>query len=180
MNTRFWNRVNKGGPVPTHKPELGPCWLWTGYQNHRGYGQASFNGKVMLTHRISFTIQRGRLPLAGMKICHHCDNPSCVRPDHLFEGTDSDNMRDAVSKGRLPTLIDGRTNNPNTQKTHCKNGHPFSPENTKIRMRNGKQSGRSCIICMRNSAREKARRDYVPHPRKTALTALLAKWEGKQ
>lgn len=92
---RFWLKVNKNGPVPPHRPELGPCWLWTGARDRGGYGQ--FSGRA---HRWSWLIHHGYRPGHGLFVCHHCDNPPCVRPDHLFLGTASDNARDMVAKGR--------------------------------------------------------------------------------
>jgi len=81
---RFWSKVNK--------TDL--CWLWTGPTSGK-YG--SFEGTR--AHRVSFHLTYKRLT-KGLFICHRCDNPSCVRPDHLFEGTASDNSRDCYYKGR--------------------------------------------------------------------------------
>jgi hypothetical protein len=98
---RFWSRVDKNGPVPPHRPELGPCWLWTGYRMPRGYGQATIFGKRSLTHRASWRIATGQ-DAGALFVCHHCDNPSCVRPEHLFLGTHQDNTDDMMAKGRGP------------------------------------------------------------------------------
>lgn len=97
----FWSRVDKNGPVPSHRPDLGPCWLWTRAKAVAGgYGifGPSFK-RVYRAHRFSWTVVHGPIP-AGMFICHHCDNPPCVRPDHLFLGTNQENMRDCADKGR--------------------------------------------------------------------------------
>lgn len=75
------------------------CWPWTGEKNVGGYGIISVRGKRQLAHRVSFSLHVGPIT-NGMHVCHHCDNPCCVRPDHLFMGTRTDNMRDMVSKGR--------------------------------------------------------------------------------
>lgn len=65
-----------------------------------GYGMLSVNGKPDVAHRWSWRVYRGEIP-KGKMICHHCDNPSCINPDHLFLGTQKDNMSDAARKGRL-------------------------------------------------------------------------------
>lgn len=64
-----------------------------------GYGQIMQFGKMLAAHRVSFELHYGPIPL-GMFICHSCDNPSCVNPEHLFIGTNKDNQQDAISKGR--------------------------------------------------------------------------------
>jgi hypothetical protein len=95
---RFWARVNKAGPVV--RPELGPCWVWTGSRLHGGYGHMKgVRRRELLAHRASWTIANGPV-LNGLWVLHKCDNPPCVRPDHLFLGTPQDNVRDCQEKGR--------------------------------------------------------------------------------
>ena len=95
---RFWSKVDKGGPVPAHRPELGPCWVWTASTRAHGYGQIYFRGNVELAHRVAWFLELGRWPEpCGL---HRCDNPSCVRFAHLFEGTQTTNLRDMTAKGR--------------------------------------------------------------------------------
>lgn len=86
---RFWSKVDKSGE----------CWLWTGTVNGKGYGSLYFNGKVEGTHRVSFALTNGPIP-PGLIVCHRCDNPPCVRPEHLFLGTYSENALDCSAKGR--------------------------------------------------------------------------------
>lgn len=73
------------------------CWLWTGYCQR--YGFFKWNGKQTHAHRVSYEIHCGKIP-TGMEVCHKCDVPSCVNPDHLFLGSHDDNMKDMVRKGR--------------------------------------------------------------------------------
>jgi hypothetical protein len=106
IEQRFWTKVNKHGPIPAHMRHLGSCWLWTGSLVQR-YGQIAtvINGKrrPACAHRVSWELTRGAIP-DGLSVLHRCDNPPCVRPDHLFLGTSVDNLADARAKGRL---IDG-------------------------------------------------------------------------
>src|ERR1700730_2840026 len=75
------------------------CWLWTAAKDKDGYGFFSVNGKQTKAHRFSFAHYNGEIP-TGMIVCHKCDTPSCVNPDHLFLGTHKINLDDMRSKGR--------------------------------------------------------------------------------
>lgn len=90
LEARFWSRVDKSGE----------CWMWTGKvgQPH-GYGRVWADGKERRAHRVSYEITYGQIP-DGMCVCHKCDTPLCVRPEHLFLGNAEDNVRDCVQKGR--------------------------------------------------------------------------------
>lgn len=75
------------------------CWVWKKSKTKLGYGKASYNGKQITAHRLSFILNKGEIPL-GLFVLHKCDNPSCVNPDHLFLGTQSDNIKDMHNKKR--------------------------------------------------------------------------------
>jgi len=88
---RFWKKV---AIIPFHE-----CWEWTGFKRDTGYGHINIDGFMMRAHRFSWTINYGPIP-EGLLVCHKCDNPGCVRPDHLFLGTIQDNMTDKKIKKR--------------------------------------------------------------------------------
>lgn len=77
------------------------CWIWTAKRNTNGYGQIGINKRSWLAHRASYEAFVGPIP-QGHYVCHHCDNPACINPLHLFIGTQRDNMRDMKRKGRAP------------------------------------------------------------------------------
>ena len=81
-------------------PECG-CWIWTGSTSSWGYGKIGIAGKTIATHRYSWELHNGSIPI-GISVLHKCDTPACVNPNHLFLGTQQDNMADASRKGRLP------------------------------------------------------------------------------
>lgn len=85
---RFWAKVNK----------TDICWLWTASLSTHGYGQIGVGRRIQRAHRVAWFLTFGTWPTD--KVCHRCDNPLCVKPDHLFLGTQADNLKDMRDKGR--------------------------------------------------------------------------------
>ena len=144
MPRRILDHLANIGSKWTPEPNTG-CWLWTGGLLPTGYPKFYIRRKMLIGSRAALLLYRGVVPAPGMYVCHHCDTPSCVNPDHLFVGTPSDNQRDMHAKGRRPTAATGRPT--------CANGHPWTEENT---YRLGRS--RTCRSCNRAAAsRRKAR-----------------------
>lgn len=111
------------------------CWEWNGYKNNMGYGLKSRKNRRKLVHRLAWEWVNGPIP-SGMNILHRCDNPPCVNPNHLFMGTQADNMMDKKLKGRGRKLI-------------CKRGHAMEPSNLRISMDSRGHEKRECLLCER-------------------------------
>lgn len=151
IEERFWPRVDKRGPVPPHRPDLGPCWLWTGAKNNKGYGQLGLTGRgagSVLAHRLAYNLLVGPIP-DGLQLDHLCRNRTCVNPAHLEPVTHQENLRRGIRA------------NQNTGKTHCPQGHPYDDENT-YHLRGG---GRMCKECSR--IRLRARREKERQTRRS-------------
>lgn len=110
------------------------CWE---IKMAKSYSCMRINGILVPAHRVFYTIYNGPIS-KGMIICHTCDNPRCINPNHLFQGTKKDNAVDASNKGRIKQGYDW-----SRDKTHCKRGHAYSEDNTKWR----KNGTRECIAC---------------------------------
>jgi hypothetical protein len=98
---RFWSKVNK----------TDDCWVWTGFKDKDGYGRFKYKGKNYRANRFAWMLTNNKEIPNKMFVCHHCDNPSCVNPTHLFLGTQSDNERDCWNKGRKSLSGENHTQN---------------------------------------------------------------------
>jgi hypothetical protein len=134
------------------RPMPSGCIEFAGDRYRTGYGKLRRGGKGeghIRAHRVAWEAHNGPVP-DGLFVLHHCDNRLCCNPDHLYVGTKADNMRDMSKRGRSR----------NAKKTHCDNGHEFTPENTEPRpLTTSGKVGRRCKTCRRESyLRCKARR----------------------
>jgi hypothetical protein len=112
------------------------CWLWEGAVTNDGYGMICRNGTTLRVHRLAWEEVNGPIP-DGLNVCHTCDVPACCNPAHLFVGTQQDNVSDMRAKGRFKG-----GSSLNTLKTHCPQGHEYTPDNTYLY--NGMRSCKAC------------------------------------
>ena len=108
-----------------------PCEEWQGARDKDGYGRLKSGDKVFQAHRLIYMQNHGHTDLL---ILHDCDNPSCINMDHLRAGTYQDNVNDKMQRGRH--------NNGQAARTHCKHGHEYTDENTRV-----DHDGRKCRKC---------------------------------
>jgi hypothetical protein len=120
------------------------CWIWQGWfrKPPRDYGSMGYRGKAWTTHRLSYLLHKGPIP-SNKVVCHTCDTPRCCNPQHLWLGTQRDNLVDSVIKKRHRC----------SGATHCSRGHAYDEENTYYAPPNG---ARVCKICHRGRQRMKS------------------------
>lgn len=134
---RFWAKVRKAGPLE--------CWIWTAPPASTGYGQFWKDGTNRGAHVVAWEMLRGEIP-EGLQLDHLCRNRACVNPWHLEPVTIGVN----VLRGEGITAV-------HAAKTHCANGHEFTPANTYIT----KEGWRQCRECKRRANRDLYRRERV-------------------
>lgn len=117
-HTRFWENVDKSGE----------CWVWTAHRDRDGYGRFAVNGKPWGAHRFAYFLTHGDIP-KGHPVCHKCDNPPCVRPDHLFAASNVVNIADRTQKGRSASGEKSwRRNHPETARGEKNPAAHLTPE----------------------------------------------------
>lgn len=97
VEDRFWSHVAIGSEDA--------CWEWKAARGRQGYGAFGMGGTMRIAHRVAFEFTHGRVLRRDELACHHCDNPPCCNPKHLFVGTKLDNARDAIAKGRRSVSV---------------------------------------------------------------------------
>lgn len=132
---RFWEKVDKDGPVPAHRPDLGPCWVWTAALC-KGYAQFWDGQRQRRAHRWFWEQENGPVP-DGLELDHLCRNRACVRPSHLEAVTGKVNCER------------GNTGQNNAQKTHCPHGHSLEDAYR------GSKGERKCASCAKKRASDR-------------------------
>ena len=127
-------------------------WPWLRTANVKGRGVLSYRGFRALAPRVAWRAKSGSWPSKDLFVCHSCDNPSCCNPAHLWLGTNRDNVRDMVAKGRA--------HQQNLALAHCKNGHDYTPENTYIDNR-GRRGCKTCRLAATRRWNERRRSGHV-------------------
>lgn len=162
---RFLAKVNKNGPIPDHRSDLGPCWIWTAAKAGSGYGVFYWNGRQVGAHQAAYEIFREPIPdeMEPDHLCHpgdgscakgtRCPHRLCVNPAHLELVTHRENVRRGTSLFAKNMTV-----------THCPQGHEYTPKNTRIRIGRSGYENRSCKECAR----------YIPNGRINPLIAANA------
>lgn len=110
------------------------CWLFTGYLSSYGYGRITVNWVNYYVHTVSAIVYLNFDPYTGLQVNHKCSNKNCWNPEHLYVGTQMENVHDSMIKGNSGRPV----------QTHCKNGHEFTEENTYVREKTGDRLCRTC------------------------------------
>ena len=136
MTTALMDVIERGSV----KIPFSGCWIWTKSTDLKGYGQLTFMGTHLHAHRASYMESHKNEPIPKL-VCHHCDVPSCVNPDHLYSGDYTSNRADMLNRGRW--------SHPFSKNTSCKAGHEYTTESYRI----AKDGSRICRICMKQHMR---------------------------
>lgn len=133
-NARFWKKVNQ-------RPD--GCWIWTDYTKHSGYGSFWYKNICYRAHVVSYLLHGGHIP-DGYVIHHECGNKACVNPAHLCAVTQRHNLHADDTLARR-----------NAVKTHCSEGHPYTPDNTYLHTNKKGITRRHCMTCRRIRAQQR-------------------------
>ncbi|MGQ5576710.1 HNH endonuclease signature motif containing protein [Streptomyces sp. ECR3.8] len=139
-------RVAKDDSASEERPDLGPCWRWTGSKDRDGYG--IYNHRQNATryvHRLMYELVKGPIQ-PGLVMDHLCRLPICCNPDHVEPVTQAENVR----RGRA-TEVSRRLA---AARTHCPNGHPYEGDNFTVKSRGPKRGRRRCRVCARALSRK--------------------------
>ena len=159
LRDRFWRKVDtSAGPYA--------CWPWTASVRPTGYGQFSYQGKPVTATRALWQMYHGPLP-SSVHVLHHCDNPPCVHPLHLYLGNHRQNMRDMVLRGRTG-VARGYIHKGRALQSHCKFGHPYDEQNTYAA-----KGHRYCRICTKDRVTTWKR---AHRPRRHMPDPILVAW----
>lgn len=141
---RLEKLIDRDGPIPAFHPDLGPCWIWTGFCHaSQGYGQANAYGRHFPAHWLYYLLTVSPVP-DDLVLDHLCRVRNCVNPSHLEITTHKNN----ILRGTSPSARQA-------QQTHCKNGHPL--EGSNLLIRSGKRGCRECTNLLKRSDKEKQR-----------------------
>lgn len=138
-------RVNRSGPIPEHRPDLGPCWLWTGKLGKWGYAKARVFYRTRVVHRVIYEHFNGLVP-DGLELDHLCRNRACCNPEHLEPVTGRENKLRGTSFSAV-----------NAKKTHCLRGHPLSGDNLYV----STKGERVCRTCRRAAIKAWHQREAI-------------------
>ena len=145
FKVNFWRKVEKNGPIPEFRPELGPCWIWSASLDSKGYGHLGWLNRDLRAHRVSYEFIKGKIP-EGLELDHLCRVRSCVNPKHL----------EAVTR-RINNLRGDSPAAHQAKQTHCKHGHALTIDNISptifARLRK-----RICLACHAATERERRKK----------------------
>lgn len=154
---RFWAKVDKNGPAPTHRPDLGPCWLWQASKFKGGYGQQWWSDKNNYAHRVAWRLTHGAFPSADLELDHLCRVRHCVNPSHLEPVSKMENVK------RTTFLTAANPRNRLGERETCAKGHRYD-ENDNLRWAvKGQVRYRTCRTCRNDVARRAAARRKAPN-----------------
>lgn len=138
-SVRFWKHVDKQGPLPPTRPDLGRCWVWLSGRDSKGYGRFFYNGSK-LAHRVAYELETGKPVPDNLTVDHLCENKACVNPAHFA----------------IVTALENQLRFARNQ-THCRNGHCYAEVGFYIARKSRGTVTRRCKACCKATRK----RNYV-------------------